>query len=110
MKNSLLRRLTTMSRTNRRSYVVMLFLIALSSACASLPVPLPPILQNRSLRISADFAGFEYQYEICVKKNIFGGCKETKWQKDVYDLTDPVMRQRLIDMGFVAKVREKLAP
>ena len=27
--------------------------------------------------------------------------------KDTYDLTDPLVRKGLIDMGFVAKVRSK---
>jgi hypothetical protein len=71
-------------------------------------MPDPPLaLQNRSLRISKLVPGFEYNYEVCDKKNIFGGCKESHMEKELYDLTDPTVRQRLIDMGFVGKVREK---
>lgn len=104
------RKRTTRSRINLLNCAVMLFLTLSNSGCASLPLPSPPTLENRSLRISKDFAGFEYQYEVCVKHGLFGNCRESKWVKDTYDLTDPAMRQRLIDMGFVAKVREKITP
>lgn len=79
------------------------------TSCASMPVP-PPALENRSLRISQTIAGFEYQYEVCVKPGILGRCREIKLVKDTYDLTDPAVRQHLIDKDFVAKVREKILP
>lgn len=75
----------------------------LSSSCAS-SLKASPRLENRTLRISKDFPGFEYRY--CIKKHWFtGDC--TKWQIDKYDLRDDTTRQKLIDMGFVARVRKK---
>jgi hypothetical protein len=71
-----------------------------------LPAPSLPALENRTLRISPDFAGFEYQYEICVR-TFLGVCTKKEWRKDAYDLTNVEMRRQLIHMGFVAKVREK---
>lgn len=68
----------------------------------------PPTLENRSLRISPTIPGFEYQYEVCDKTNIFGNCKASHWQIDKYDLSDPVTRQKFIDMGFIGVVRGKL--
>jgi hypothetical protein len=66
----------------------------------------PPDLGNRTLRISLDLPGFEYQYEICIKK-FLGVCVKHAMTKDIYDLRDEAIRKKLIDMGFVAKVREK---
>lgn len=89
--------------------VFLIGLILSLSACGSMPVD-PPALENRSLRISADIAGFEYRYEVCTGTNIFGGCKGTKWVTETYDLTDMDTRKMLIHMGFVGKVREKILP
>lgn len=66
----------------------------------------PPALELRTLRISPDLAGFEYQYSVCSKK-FFVICTEHKMVKETYDLTDKKIRQQLIDMGFVARVRDK---
>jgi hypothetical protein len=66
-------------------------------------------LENRTLRIAADFPGFEYQYEDkekCIKKVLFV-CVRHPMKTDKYDLTDPALRKQLLDMGFVARVREK---
>jgi hypothetical protein len=101
---------TFRKRVNLKTFAAMLFLTVLSSGCASSLPPLPPRLEERSLRISPDRAGFEYQYEVCVRKNIFGGCRETKWQIDYYDLSDDATRKMLIHMGFVGRVREKFIP
>jgi hypothetical protein len=71
-------------------------------------LPLVPKLENRTLRISPDIAGFEYQYEICIKKGWFGiGCAKTEMKKEYFDLTKPEIRKQLIDMGFKARIPEK---
>jgi hypothetical protein len=64
-------------------------------------------LENRTLRISLDFPGFEYQYEICVKK-FLGICVKYRMEKETYDLRDVEIRKKLNAMGFVAKVRDRL--
>jgi hypothetical protein len=63
-------------------------------------------LEHRTLRISPEVPGFEYQYEICLKK-ILGICTKRGMKREFYDLRDENLKQKLIDMGFVAKVREK---
>lgn len=91
---------------NRKTAVLTLSLIALSSTFACSAIALLPSLELRTLRISKEIAGFEYQYEICVKK-FLGICTKKQMKKEFYDLNDPVIRKQLIDMGFVARVREK---
>lgn len=66
----------------------------------------PPALELRTLRISPEIAGFEYQYEVCTRR-LVGICTRREMKKELYDLTDKTMRQKLIDMGFVGKVRGK---
>jgi hypothetical protein len=75
-------------------------------SCASSSIALPPVLENRSLRISPDIPGFEYQYEECIA-HFLGFCTKTEMKKDVYDLTDIEVRKKLIAMGFILKVRDK---
>lgn len=89
-----------------------ILIIALLPACASLAEvsEAPPDLSRRTLRISAGLAGFEYQWRECVKKGLFGACREWAMRKEFYDLTDPLTRQKLILMGFVARVPEKVLP
>lgn len=70
----------------------------------------PPALENRTLRISSNLAGFEYRYKECLKKGLFGKCKEEKWTVEEYDLTNVTVREKLINMGFVLKVKEKILP
>lgn len=50
-----------------------------------------------------------YNYKKCVKSGIFG-CRKEEIITEYYDLTDPVVRKQLIDVGFVAKVRETPKP
>lgn len=76
-----------------------------ASSCASLLIPSVPQLENRTLRISEEGPTLEYQYEVCVKR-VIGICVKSAMMKDHYDLTDPATRRKLIDMGFVARVRE----
>jgi len=77
--------------------------------CASMSDIIIPELSKRTLRISSKIAGFEYQYEVCLKK-FLGICRQKEMRVDSYDLTDLAVRKQLIDMGFVAKVREKVLP
>jgi hypothetical protein len=71
-----------------------------------LAIPLVPALEQRTLRISPNSASLEYQYEVCIKHKVI--CWKKGMKKDVYDLNDPLIREKLINMGFVARVREKI--
>ena len=83
---------------------MMLFSTTLLLSCASLAKPLIPRLEQRTLRISKKIPGMEYKY--CVKyKFLSSKCKE--WKIDYYDLTDEKIKNKLINMGFVLKVRSK---
>lgn len=84
----------------------MLSLIIWSLSCASSPLHSPPALENRTLRLSPEIPGFEYQYEVCASR-FLGTCTKKKMVKETYDLRDPEVRKHLIAMGFVLKVREK---
>ncbi len=66
---------------------------------------LVPPLKDRTLRLSRDGAFFEYRYQTCVSK-FWGACTRKEWTLDRYDLNDAEIRKTLIDMGFVAQVRE----
>lgn len=96
-------------KTNRWLNALTLFLIISTLSCASSPIQSPPSLENRTLRISEKVPGFEYQWRECAKK-FLGMC--TKWEMRVeyYDLTDIAVRQKLIAMGFVARIRENVTP
>lgn len=94
-----------LSITNRLAIVVMPFLIVSSFSCASLQILSPPALENRTLRLSPDIAGFEYQYVVCAKK-FLGMCVRKEMKKDLYDLNDVEVRKKLLNMGFVARVRD----
>lgn len=84
----------------------MLFSTISSVSCASSALDSPPVLESRTLRLSPDFPGFEYQYQVCIKQILFV-CTQTQMKKETYDLRDEAVRKQLIAMGFVAKVREK---
>ena len=85
-------------------YVATLFLIILLGSLNCSSIPLVPSLPQRTLRISTVVPGFEYHYEVCIKTIIV--CVKKEWRTDYYDLTDLKVRNQLIDMNFVAKVRE----
>jgi hypothetical protein len=87
----------------------MLSWIIWSSSCSSLPNNSPPTLSRRKLDISAKIPGLEYYWQECTKK-FLGSCRKWETKIEYYDLTDPAVRQKLIDMGFVAKVRENWLP
>lgn len=68
----------------------------------------PIALENRTLYISDKVPGFEHPYWECTKKRpILGGCAKKELRVDYYDLTDPKVKEKLKNMGFVAVVREK---
>lgn len=84
--------------------------LVLIGACASFAeIENPPVLENRTLRISSGLPGLEYQWRECVDKGLFR-CRKWEMKKDFYDLTDPLIREKLINMGFVARVRDKVLP
>lgn len=84
--------------------VIFLFITAVG--CASIDVVIPS-LERRSLDISREFPGFVYRYRECTKK-FLGMCRKWENRVDKYDLTDAATRNKLADMGFIAKVREPL--
>jgi hypothetical protein len=43
-------------------------------------------------------------------KRFLGACTKTEMKTEYYDLTKPEIRDMLIHMGFVAKVRENPLP
>lgn len=96
--------------TSLMNFSMMLLLTISNASCASSPMPLPPRLESRTLRISKKVPGFEYQWFVCTSKGLFGRCKEETVKIEYFDLTDPSTREKLINMGFVAKVREKVLP
>lgn len=68
-------------------------------------MPSVPVLEQRTLRIDLDSASLVYQYEVCLKK-FLGICTKKAMHIDRYDLTERKTREKLILLGFVAKVRE----
>lgn len=93
----------------KSAILIAIFVFASVIGCASVVIP-PPNLELRTLRISRDIAGFEYQWFECARKGLFGNCLEWVKKIEYYDLTDKTVRNKLIDMGFVANVKEKLTP
>lgn len=90
----------------RSAFAIMLVSTTLSLSCAHSQLRLIPSLENRTLDLDPDAPGFIYKYEECAKR-FLGLCTKNEQRVEKYDLTDPTTRQRLIDMGFVAKVRER---
>jgi hypothetical protein len=96
-----------------KSNAIVFALLFLLAACASLAgsdYEKPPALENRTLRISGGIAGFEYQWKECVKHGLFGACRQWEMKTELYDLGDVKVREKLINMNFVAKVKEKVLP
>lgn len=81
----------------------IVFLLPIVGCAASQVVQPPPSLERRTLRISAEVPGFEYTWFECSNK-FLGFCTETTQKKEFYNLSDKATRQKLIDMGFVARV------
>jgi len=58
--------------------------------------------------LSKKVPGFEYRSDpVCVRKGLFGNCKEEVESIEYYDITDPAVRDQLINMRFVLRVRQK---
>ena len=77
--------------------------LLITISCASKNLIRP--LRDRTLMISKD--GAKLYWQSCIKKTMFKKrCKE--WHRDEYDLTKKEVREKLIDMGFVVRVRERL--
>lgn len=85
-------------------------LIFIVISCASASEILVPTLPDRTLYLDPTAPRFFYNHMECEKKGLFGNCKAWKKVTDYYDLNDPVMRQRLIDMGFEFSVPKKHTP
>lgn len=85
--------------------LILAFLVGTATACAATNLELVPELKARTLQIAADFAGFEYQYEVCVSHFIW--CTKKEMRRDTYDLTKKETRDQLRAMGFIARVRER---
>lgn len=88
-----------MKKVNCISLILILY------SCSFLQASIPR-LQDRTLLISLEGPYLEYPYYKTVCKNpsriIFKNCSEQRFV-DKYDLSDPVTRKQLVDMGFVAQ-------
>ncbi len=91
--------------TRTQRIALTLFWIIFGSSCSSLAIPSVPPLEHRTLRLSKDVPGFEYQFEVC-KREVLGVCISSTTKVETYDLRDLALRTKLIDMGFVARVRD----
>lgn len=89
--------------TSRILIATMLFSITCGQSCASLQMPSPPRLENRTHDVALDFPGFIYQYKVCVTR-ILGICAKEEMKHENVDWTDPAVRRRFKDMGFVLTV------
>lgn len=79
--------------------------------CAAAPVDdVVPEMSVRTFEISRAVPGLRYPYRVCVKKNLFGGCKESKIVTEEYDFTKPEVKTKFIDMGVECRVRETKFP
>lgn len=87
------------------NFAVLIFLVGCSSFAER---EKPPALELRTLKISKQVPGFEYQFRECVKSGIFGGCRKWETKTEYFDLRNPEVRDKLLHMGFVAIVEEKV--
>jgi hypothetical protein len=96
------------STTSRWVSVLTLFLMTSSSGCAPLLAlsATPPAPNNRKWRFALDRPALVYDYHVCVKK-VLWNCTRTELKQESWDLTDPAVRQRVVDMDMVALVRER---
>lgn len=61
----------------------------------------------RTLRLSKAKPGFaEYQWQECIERIIF--CTKYGPKIEYYDLKDPAVNNKLIDIGFVLTVRKQM--
>jgi hypothetical protein len=91
----------------KKALAAITCLIISASSCASWQIRGVRSLEQRTLDIAPDFAGFVYYQEEC-KSEFLGICMKHEIVKYTYDLNDEKVRQQLIDMGFAASVRESV--
>lgn len=96
------------STTSLAVSALMLASISLISNCASWGIVSSPALELRELEIDPEAPGAEYWYETC-ESSIIGICVKKKMVRDTYDFNDPAVRRKLIDMGFILRVRNRPA-
>jgi hypothetical protein len=80
---------------------ISLLLIVLSASLSCSTVAYLPSIEDRKLRFHPDQPALFYQWKECVKK-VLGICTKKEMKREFYDLTDPAVRRRIIDMGFTA--------
>lgn len=87
-----------------------LMVLLLISSCASVANTSPPRLQDRTLLISKEGAYLEYPYFKTVCKfphrPIFKDCNQVR-VVEKFDLADPAIREKLINMGFVLQSKQR---
>lgn len=96
--------------TSLARFAVTLFWMTCVSGCASFAIASLQPLEQRVLDISLDRPALEYRHWECVEwhwPRTLDWCKRTEMRTEYYDLTDPAVRQKLVDMGFVAMVEPK---
>lgn len=64
----------------------------------------------QELRLDPDSPTLYFQWQECKKWGLFGKCRELVWVKQTYDLNDPAVRKRLIDLNFRMRAREQILP
>lgn len=97
-----------MNITNHVRKGLMLILILLSSACASLPGPSSIAMENRKYDLKESCDAFTWQYEVCTKK-FLGICLKKELRSDdiPVQFQDKVLCKKLYDMNFILMVRPK---
>ncbi len=93
---------------SRAMSAIMPLWMILSLSCSSQAIHSQRALNLKTLEISPTVPGFQWSWEECTKR-FLGICRKTELKTEYYDLTDPQIRQKLIDMDFVAKVRNQKA-
>lgn len=86
----------------------LLFLIL--SACASTDRPKPPAFELRTFRIAPGVGGLKYTHSECIKKGLFGKCREWNIVAEIFDLNEAATNQRFRDANVVCSVRKLPLP
>lgn len=86
---------------------LLLIMLSLNSSCSlARSLKPPPRLADRTLRICPDKAALCYNYKKTVCKHprrlVFKDCKDV-WVREVYDLNDEKVREKLNHMEFVVQ-------
>ena len=104
------RRNGTRNTISPTTFALALISIALNSSCASFAVASLPRLELQTLELARDRPAAYYSWRECVKKNLFGQCRDWAQKRKYYDLTDQKTREQLDDIGFILKVQDKPLP